>query len=104
VAELHGDQEAQRAEAEFHQIFTRGGTPDEVESCSLVGPRPLTLLLADTGLASSRSDARRLVQQGAVSVDEERITDPHHEVACRAEPYLLKVGKRRFLQVRLSGA
>ncbi|HVS13378.1 MAG TPA: tyrosine--tRNA ligase [Thermoanaerobaculia bacterium] len=104
VAELHGEQEARRAEAEFEEIFARGGRPDEIETRALTGPLAITVLLADAELAASRSEARRLVQQGAVSVDEQRITDPFHEMACREEPYLLKVGKRRFLQVRLSGA
>jgi tyrosyl-tRNA synthetase len=101
VAQFHGEQEAVRAEAEFEEVFTRGGRPDEVEIASLEGPRLITALLAETGLATSRAEARRLVEQGAVTVDEQRITDPFHQVASRPEPYLLKVGKRRFLQVQL---
>jgi len=101
VAEFHGEDEAVRAEAEFHEVFSRGGRPDEVDSACLDGPRLITALLAETGLAASRSEARRLVQQGAVSIDEQRITDPLHEVESRQAPYLLKVGKRRFLQVQL---
>ena len=101
VAQFHGEQEAVRAEAEFEEVFARGGQPDEVEIASLEGPRVITALLAETGLATSRAEARRLVKQGAVTVDEQRITDPFHQVASRPEPYLLKVGKRRFLQVQL---
>jgi tyrosyl-tRNA synthetase len=101
VAEFNGEPAAERAEAEFQEIFAKGGRPDDVESAILAGPRLITALLAETGLAVSRSEARRLVQQGAVSVDEERITDPFHQVASRQAPYLLKVGKRRFLQVQL---
>jgi tyrosyl-tRNA synthetase len=104
VAEFHGEEAARRAEAEFEQIFARGGRPEEIDTKSLAGPLVITALLADTALAPSRAEARRLVQQGAVSLDDQRITDPFHEVACREEPYLLKVGKRRFLQVRLSAA
>ncbi|HVS63026.1 MAG TPA: tyrosine--tRNA ligase [Thermoanaerobaculia bacterium] len=101
VAEFHGDDEAVRAEAEFQEVFSRGGRPDEVESARLDGPRLITTLLAETGLAASRSEARRLIQQGAVSIDDQRITDPFLEVESRQAPYLLKVGKRRFLQVQL---
>ena len=104
VDQYHGADAAQSAEGEFERIFSRGGQPDEIDSQEHSGPQALTALLAATSLVKSRSEARRLVLQGAVSIDGERIDDPHLEIASRPEPYLLRVGKRRFLHVRVLGA
>jgi tyrosyl-tRNA synthetase len=52
-------------------------------------------------LAPSKREARRLIQQGAVSIDSERAADPTLELAAREEPYLFKVGKRRFARIRV---
>ena len=96
--------EAQQAQEEFDRVFSRGGRPEDIESVTRPGPRMITALLAETGLASSKSEARRLVQQGAVSIDDERVSDPFHEVATRDDAYLFKVGKRRFLEVTLEAS
>ncbi|MYF04422.1 MAG: tyrosine--tRNA ligase [Holophagales bacterium] len=60
--------------------------------------QPLFTLIADTGLTASRAEARRLIQQGAVSLDGEKIGDPYFTLPDGVN-VLLKVGKRRFLQV-----
>ena len=63
-------------------------------------PVGLLALLAETGLVPSRSEARRLVQQGGVAVDGERIGDPAHVLdAAAGSRYRLRAGKRRFLDV-----
>ena len=75
--------------------------PDEVEEIALEGTWNLGKLLATAGLAASNGEARRLLTQGAVSVDGERVTDPNLEIGPKPEGYLLKVGKRRFARIRL---
>jgi tyrosyl-tRNA synthetase len=60
---------------------------------------PLAQLIADAGLAPSRSEARRLIAQGGVTVNGERAGDPQAKLT--AGEYLLKVGKRKFLRARL---
>lgn len=102
VAQFHGAAEAEAAAAEFDRVFAGGGVPDEVEEIALLGSWSLGKLLAAAGLAASNGEARRLLTQGAVAVDGERSDDPHRELAPRAEPYLLKVGKRRFARIRLT--
>ncbi len=102
VAQFHGDEAARLAEEEFEKVFAGGGVPDEVPEKDLPGTWTLTKLLPAAGLAESNGEARRLIQQGAVAVDGERVDDPFRELAPRAEPYLFKVGKRRFARVRLS--
>jgi tyrosyl-tRNA synthetase len=101
VADYHGEEAAHQAEAEFAKVFTAGGLPDEVPEHQLEGSRTLLKLLSETGLAPSNAEARRLIDQGAVAIDGARAADPFHELPPRAEPYLFKVGKRRFARVRI---
>ena len=51
---------------------------------------------------ASKNEARRLVEQGAVAVDGERVSDPHAALAVRELAYLVKVGKRRFVKLQIS--
>jgi len=101
VADYHGEEAGRQAEAEFAKVFSAGGLPDEVPEHQLEGSRTLLKLLSETGLAPSNAEARRLIEQGAVAVDGARAADPFHELPPRAEPYLFKVGKRRFARVRI---
>ncbi len=102
VAQFHGEEAALQAEAEFEAVFSGGGVPDDVPEKELAGAWNLAKLLTAAELAPSNGEARRLIQQGAVAVDGERVSDPALELAPRPEPYLFKVGKRRFARVRLS--
>lgn len=102
VAQFHGEEAARQAEAEFESVFSGGGVPDDVPEKDLAGTWNLAKLLTAAELAPSNGEARRLIQQGAVAVDGERASDPALELAPRPEPYLFKVGKRRFARVRLS--
>ena len=64
------------------------------------GRRGLLELCVELGLAKSNSEARRLVQQGALQIDGEGVSDPAHQLGPGA--YLVKAGKRRFARVRLT--
>jgi tyrosyl-tRNA synthetase len=102
VADFHGQEAARQAEEEFEKVFAARGVPDEVPESELEGGAcVLPRLLVAAGLAPSNAEARRLVQQGAVTIDGERADDPFREIQPRPEPYLFKVGKRRFARVRL---
>jgi tyrosyl-tRNA synthetase len=101
VAEFHGQAAAWAAEEEFERIFAAGGLPDEVPEVALAGERQLQALIAEVGLAASKGEARRLIQQGAVAVDGEKVEDPFRNLPVRREAYLVKVGKRRFVRVKL---
>lgn len=101
TTDYHGDAAARQAREEFERVFTGGGVPDEIAEHTVEAGLPLFKLLAVAGLAASNSEARRLVQQGAVSADGERLEDPFVELSARAEPYLFKVGKRRFSRVTI---
>jgi tyrosyl-tRNA synthetase len=102
VSELHGEEAARLAEEEFEKIFAGGGVPDDVPEHTLDGTWQLAKLLVAAGLAPSNAEARRLLQQGAVSLDGERADDPLREISPRSESYLFKVGKRRFARIHLN--
>jgi tyrosyl-tRNA synthetase len=99
TAAYHDDQAAAAAEEEFERVFARSGLPEDIPEAELDGPCRLAKAMTLTELASSNKEAHRLVKQGAVSIDGERASDPFSEIESRDEPYLLKVGKRRFLKL-----
>lgn len=98
VRRFHGPCAADEARTEFDRMFRGGGVPDEIETRVVPSGQALFTLIADAGLTGSRAEARRLIQQGAVSLDGEKIGDPYFTLPDGANA-LLKVGKRRFLQV-----
>jgi tyrosyl-tRNA synthetase len=101
VGLYHGADAAMAAEAEFDRIFVRKDLPDEIPGATLSaegGRITLLRLLTETGLVSSNSEARRLIEQGGVSVDGQRIND-QQAVVDLASPVIVKVGKRKFVRV-----
>jgi tyrosyl-tRNA synthetase len=104
VARYHGEQAAKQAAEEFAHIFREKGLPEEIEEVTLkVSDAHLWLprLMVDAGLAASTSEARRLITQGGVQVEGEKVSDASLELAA-GNTYLLKVGKRRFKRVTLN--
>jgi tyrosyl-tRNA synthetase len=101
VARFHGDNAARDARAHFERVVQRKEIPDEVPERQLaLGDRSgLGLLeaLEALGLAKSRSDARRLVTQSAVTLDGRRVEDP--ALMLGEGSYLIQVGKRRFVRL-----
>lgn len=102
TTDFHGPEAAAQAAAEFDKVFADGGLPEEIPHHAIDGPMVLPRILAQTGLAASNNEARRLVQQGAVTIDGERSSDPFAELTARQEPYVFKVGKRRFAKIQIS--
>ena len=101
VAMYHSDEDARSAEAEFDRIFIEKDVPDVIEEFLLKnGDTETTVvgLLALAKLASSKSEARRLIEQGGVSIDGERVTDLNAGFP-GSTSFILKVGKRKFLKI-----
>jgi tyrosyl-tRNA synthetase len=100
VARFHSEQAALKAEQEFESVFKAGNLPQEIALFELAqGSLTIVELLAATKLAASKTEARRLVQQGGVSVDSVVVKDEDMLVDLKNER-LLKVGKRKFLKVK----
>lgn len=102
IVELYYNPEtAQKAEEEFDRIFVDKTLPDEIEEFRVKsgnGSVSIAAILVESKLASSKSDARRLIEQGGVSIDGERVSDFNAPLPSKNE-FILKVGKRRFLRV-----
>ncbi len=99
VALYHGETIAQAAEEEFDQIFRRRESPTEIPIFSIKkgGRFDILGMLVDTKLAPSKSEARRLVEQGGVQLDGVRIGDWKARVTVK-NGSVLKVGKRKYLR------
>jgi tyrosyl-tRNA synthetase len=100
VARLYSAEAAEAAEAAFDRVFVERGTPEEIEEARFqAGPDGqvhLPGVIADA-FGISRSEARRLIDQGAVTLGDEPLGRGEHDVAAeRADGQVLKVGKRRF--------
>lgn len=105
VTQYHSAEAAAAAEAHFDRIHVKHDVPEEIEEISLAAePGGLWIVKALTasGMCKSSSDARRMVQQGAVSVDGEKLTDGEHRLSKRDKAYTLKVGKRQFIRIRVA--
>lgn len=101
ITSYHGAAAAEAAREEFNRVFRKGQVPDDVETKELslaAGPMRLTKLLASVNLAPSATEAQRLIESGAVHVNDQRITDVKAELS-KAGEYVFKVGKRRFLRL-----
>ena len=102
VHRFHGPGAADEARTEFDRMFRSGGVPDKIETRVIPGGLSLFAVIADfTDFASSRKEALRLVKQGAVSLDGDRVNDPYCTLKVSRTPVLLRVGKRRFLKLKL---
>jgi tyrosyl-tRNA synthetase len=104
VARYHGAEAGASAEAHFDRIHVEHDVPEEVEEISLAAEREglwIVKALTAARLCKSSSEARRMIQQGAVSVDGEKLSDVERRLSRRGEAYTLKVGKRQFIRIRV---
>ena len=102
IADFHSQAAADQAEAEFNRRFREHQAPTDIETRSgkADGTIKLVDLLTQTGLAASKAEVRRLIQQGGVRLNNERIGDVAAEIDTVAiKEALLQVGKLKFLKV-----
>ena len=106
VTQYHGEAAAREAEERFVQVFQRRELPEDIPEVRLEpemvrsGAARVVDLLVAAGLVESRSEARRMVRQGAVSVDGRRIDDEQAALAV-SDGSVVRVGRRRFARLRL---
>jgi len=98
IAEIfHGRQAAAQAEADFISVFQKGSQPEDMPEFALQTGQTVLDVLLSTGLAGSKSEGRRLLEQNGVRLDGETLNDPN-QVFPHAG--VLQAGKRRFVRVR----
>jgi tyrosyl-tRNA synthetase len=102
VARFHGHWQADAARDAFLERFRHRELPDDLPLVKLQAPQGLMIgaALREAGLVASTSEALRLIAQGAVRIDGERVTDSKRMVPAGGE-HLLQVGKRRAIRILL---
>jgi tyrosyl-tRNA synthetase len=101
VTMYHDEKVAEQAAKDFDEVFSKGGKPDDIETVEMdVGKFKLFALLEELEMVESRSEGRRMIEQGAVRVDEEKVEDVDAIVEIIVdETILIQVGKRKWKEV-----
>jgi len=104
ITRFHSKSEAEQAEQEFNRIFIERGLPDQMELKMLSARSKVSLvaLLTELGLTASNSEARRLIAGRAVEINQVKVEDEKLQLDLIAdEIFVFKVGKKKFLKVRV---
>ena len=105
VMGFHGEDAARKASETFQHVFRDRQAPQEApaKNVPIGSPQMIKTLLMTLGLAPSVSEAERLIKQGAVEIDGQRIDDPRKEVdLTKPGDFLLRAGKKKFVRVVIS--
>ena len=97
----HGENKARDARDYFVKTFSQKEIPENVADFKINGEsKKLAEILVESGNAKSLSDARRKIEQGGASIDEEKITDPQALITKEKNGKVLKVGKLGFVKIK----
>ena len=103
VDRFHGEGSGRKAREEFKSIFQRGKNPSNVVEIEIqLKEQDITLprVLKEAGLVASTSEALRLIKQGAVKVEGEKIIDSKHKISSNSS-LLYQIGKRKFSKIKI---
>ena len=100
ISRFHDQAAADAAKADFIQRFQKNAIPDDMPEfiVSLGEGMPIANLAKDAGVCQSTSEAMRMVKQGAVKIDGEKISDPK-KLITSSDSFVLQVGKRKFVKI-----
>ena len=106
VRDFHSEAAAGQARQHFSRVFQRREEPEEMKSfqvCVKAGEAVrLSTVVVNSGLTNSNAEALRLIKQGGISIDGEKIRDPAYAVSAQEKPeFVLRKGKREFVRVRI---
>lgn len=102
IASFHGEPAARAAREEFQRVFRERRAPEDAPQKKLPrgASKRLSALLVELSLASSRAEAERLIKQGGVEIDGERLDDVRKELdLSKPASFLLRAGKKKFLRI-----
>lgn len=100
VALYHCDTDAVKAEEHFDRVFVQKKAPENIEIFTFrSATMQLVELLGELEAVGSKSEARRLIQQNAIQIDDEKISSIDYEVELNDTPKIIKAGKRKFFKV-----
>lgn len=102
VSDFCGKKEAEKAAQEFDRIFRKKEIPSEIEEIEVQAQGILLIdLLANQDIFPSRAEAKRMMRQGGVYLDGQRIEDITYKLDLRKKSeYILKIGKRKFYKIK----
>jgi len=107
IQKFYSEADATAASEEFSRVFAEKKKPADIpeyqieaSTLSAEGSIGLLSLLVNAGLSASNGEARRLVQQGGVSIDEEKVTDVRYQLA-PTNGMVIKAGKRKYATLRI---
>ncbi len=104
VTNLHDKAAADRSEDHFERVVQRKEIPDEIPLRSFQASAIAAYEIVATCSGESRAEARRLIAQGAVTLDGDKLSDPVREIQLGPEEQILRVGKRRFYRIKIEGS
>lgn len=97
VRMYHGEKAAQKSQKEFERIFSEGKIPEDAATWRLAGQKiNLSEVLVAKGIVKSKSEVRRLLSQGGITLNDRKLSDP----SVTLEPGVLRVGKRFFAKIK----
>ncbi|MCI0715476.1 MAG: tyrosine--tRNA ligase [Chlorobi bacterium] len=101
VKKYYDEESAEYAKKEFENVFVKKEIPDDIPEYKIDAKElKLISLMKETGMVSSASEAMRLIKQGGVYIDGEKITDDKFVVKAEKD-FILKVGKRKFVKIKV---
>ena len=106
VKEYHNEEDAVKARKEFESVFSKGNLPEDIPVIEISksdledGELWIVKLVAATGLVDSNSQARRMIKQGAVSINDKKYEKINLDIKVEDE-MIIQIGKRRFAKIKL---
>jgi tyrosyl-tRNA synthetase len=101
VAQFHGPEAAAAAAAQFDKVFAQNQLPDDIAEVALsAGPMSAARLLLYCKLVATGGEAKRMIQQGGVRIDDDKVADPNVEVNPQ-NGMVIQVGKRKFAKLKI---
>src|SRR5258708_1561693 len=95
----HGEKEAKGAQQNFNKLFSEKEITNDITELTIKGTMSALDIVIASGTATSKSEARRLIEQGGLDVDQKVQKDPKAEIVLRGGE-IIKIGKRRFFKVK----
>ncbi|MDY0116497.1 MAG: tyrosine--tRNA ligase [Sulfurimonadaceae bacterium] len=99
VARYHSEEDAKNAAAEFEKVHAKSEIPTDIEQFNTEGEIWIAKALVDCNICPSTSQARRDIKQGAVKINEEKVSD--EQLQLTQGEYILQVGKRKFAKLKV---
>jgi len=106
VKEYHGEDGAKKAEKEFESVFSKGNLPEDIPEVEISKDRLedgelwIVKIVAATGMVDSNSEARRMIKQGAVTIDDKKYEKINLDLEVK-DGMIVQIGKRRFAKIKL---